>query len=295
MILSNSIRTNVMAVICLTTLLATVVATGSGCTEDPSETICPDGIVCPASFRCHEDRNGDYSCVVETCGDGIANVFEECDNGDNNSDLEPDACRTNCVLPSCGDAVLDSGETCDDGNDIQDDACPSGPSASCQAATCGDGYLQTGVEECDDGNDNVQDACPSGPTGTCVPAICGDSFIQLGVEVCDCGDDPSNLPTGCNSVNSDTISGACRMNCTISTCGDGILDPGEDCDNGAQNSDFLPDACRTNCIDPYCGDSVLDTDETCDCGLDPSNLPIGCTAINNDAAPAPCAANCTEP
>ncbi len=214
MIPSKSIRTNAMAIICQTTLLATVVATGSGCTEEPSETTCPDGTVCPASFWCHEDRNGDYSCVVETCGNGLADPLEECDNGDNNSDSAPDACRTNCELPSCGDAIVDTGETCDDGNDIEDDACPSGYQGSCQVATCGDGYIQTGVEECDDGNDNVQDDCPSGPTGTCVPAVCGDGFIQLGVEVCDCGLDANNLPPGCTGINNDAAPAPCAADCT---------------------------------------------------------------------------------
>jgi cysteine-rich repeat protein len=276
-------------------VLATVFAMGGACTEESSETTCPDGTVCPALFQCHADLNGDYSCVVETCGDGLVDPLEECDDGDDNSDTAPDACRTNCVLPSCGDAVVDSGETCDDGNDTEDDACPSGPSGSCQSAICGDGFIQTGVEECDDGNNNPQDACPTGPTGTCETAVCGDGFIQLGVEVCDCGTDPSNLPSGCASVNSDDIGGACREDCTISICGDGIVDPGEECDDGVQNSDFYPDACRSNCLDPFCGDSVLDTGETCDCGLDTNNLPPGCNDINNDTVPAPCAANCTEP
>src|SRR6185312_15601985 len=30
-------------------------------------------------------------------------------------------------------------------------------------------------------------------------------------------------------------------------CGNGMLDPGEDCDDGANNSDTVPGACKTNC------------------------------------------------
>jgi len=49
---------------------------------------------------------------------------------------------------SCGDGVVDPGETCDDGNDIDNDRCTS----QCQRNTCGDGYLNVGVEQCDYGN-----------------------------------------------------------------------------------------------------------------------------------------------
>ena len=42
-------------------------------------------------------------------------------------------------------------------------------------------------------------------------------------------------------------------------CGNGFTDPGEECDDGPFNSDTTPDACRTNCILPRCGDGVPDT------------------------------------
>jgi cysteine-rich repeat protein len=49
-------------------------------------------------------------------------------------------------------------------------------------------------------------------------------------------------------------------------CGDGIVQLGEQCDNGAANSDTTPDACRTNCMNHSCGDGVTDTGEGCDDG-----------------------------
>lgn len=49
-------------------------------------------------------------------------------------------------------------------------------------------------------------------------------------------------------------------------CGDGVVDPDEECDDGAANSDTAPDACRTTCVLPACADGVQDTDEGCDDG-----------------------------
>ncbi len=49
-------------------------------------------------------------------------------------------------------------------------------------------------------------------------------------------------------------------------CGDAIVDPDEECDNGAANSDTDPGACRANCRLSRCGDSVTDKGEDCDDG-----------------------------
>ena len=57
------------------------------------------------------------------CGDGAVNPGEECDAGLDNSDEQPDACRSGCRNASCGDGVKDSGEGCDDGNAVDTDQC----------------------------------------------------------------------------------------------------------------------------------------------------------------------------
>lgn len=49
-------------------------------------------------------------------------------------------------------------------------------------------------------------------------------------------------------------------------CGNGIVEGGEACDDGAANSDTAPDACRTRCVPPACGDGVADAVEACDDG-----------------------------
>ncbi len=80
--------------------------------------------------------------------------------------------------------------------------------------------------------------------------VCGNGKKE-GLEDCDNGRN-----------NSDTISNACRTDCTLADCGDGVTDSGEECDEGRQNHDEIPGACRTNCKRPYCGDGVLDYKET---------------------------------
>ncbi|MFC1656167.1 DUF4215 domain-containing protein [Patescibacteria group bacterium] len=57
----------------------------------------------------------------------------------------------------CGDGELETGEQCDDGNTSNVDACLN----SCLNASCGDGYVRTGVEDCDDGNTANGDGCSS--------------------------------------------------------------------------------------------------------------------------------------
>jgi cysteine-rich repeat protein len=73
--------------------------------------------------------------VVTTCGDGVVEPPEQCDQGDRNSDTRPNRCRTNCRSARCGDGVVDNGEECDDGNRQSGDLC----TRQCRdAAVCGD-------------------------------------------------------------------------------------------------------------------------------------------------------------
>jgi cysteine-rich repeat protein len=97
----------------------------------------------------------------------------------------------------CGNGVVDLSEACDDGNTDDTDACTS----KCQPATCGDGFVQAGVEGCDDGNQFNDDAC----TNTCTPPVCGDGIVN-GSEECDDGN--SNPDDGCvNCQNSVACTG----------------------------------------------------------------------------------------
>jgi hypothetical protein len=72
------------------------------------------------------------------------------------------------------------------------------------------------------------------------------------------------------------------------TCGDNVTQvPLEQCDDGERNS-YLPDACRPNCLLPACRDGVQDSAEFCDDGeanaVDGACLP-DCTRPCHELAP----------
>jgi len=147
---------------------------------------CPEPLVCvPERGTCFtiEQTNG------RVCGDGFlsSSGVERCDDGAANSDVVPDACRTDCLEARCGDGVIDSNETCDDGNTVDGDACPG----ECKQAFCGDNILAP-QEVCDDGNLDSGDGC----RGDCQKTeACGDAITDVG-EDCDDGND--NPADGCD-------------------------------------------------------------------------------------------------
>ena len=59
-------------------------------------------------------------------------------------------------------------------------------------------------------------------------------------------------------------------------CGDGNVDPGEDCDDSGASA-----TCTANCtfvvVDPFCGDGIVDPDEDCDDGNNVDG--DGCSAV----------------
>ena len=117
---------------------------------------------------------------VITCGDGVVEGAEQCDDG--NSD-DSDGCLASCMRARCGDGVAWAGvEACDDGNAIDDDACRNDCTIPLPPV-CGDGAV-TGGEQCDDGNTIDGDGC----NHACVTERCGDGLVQFGRgEQCDDG------------------------------------------------------------------------------------------------------------
>lgn len=120
------------------------------------------------------------------------------------------------------------------------------------SSVCGDGDVDPQCEQCDLGSSNsatAPDACRT----NCRRAHCGDGVHDAN-EQCDDG----------NVLSCDGCDAICKVE-VGHICGDGIVDPtcNEECDDGAANRDEA-DACRTDCRLPRCRDGIVDVGEQCD-------------------------------
>jgi cysteine-rich repeat protein len=126
------------------------------------------------------------------------------------------------------------------------------------------GYGEHCIDPLDSGSELIDfHACVFQANRLTVPAfldlafpstpVCGNGIKQEG-EQCDQG-----------LANSDTKPDACRIDCTLPVCGDGVTDPGnhESCDDG--NTASL-DGCDSSCNAEICGDGIVNNlpNEQCD-------------------------------
>lgn len=182
------------------------------------------------------------------CGDGIKDYNEECDDGNNNNE---DSCRNNCTTnnvnpPSeCGGSCSSSsdctnGHTCDGGVCVLT-GCLANPEI-CTSDLCGPNTPQCGGScyqaPLDDGS--TWHSCPTGHE--CVgDADNGDGTFTLGTCVLDeCVADPSQCEAD-----------QCRL--VGDLCGDGKVDPGEECDDG---NNIDGDGCDSDCSSTSSGGST---------------------------------------
>lgn len=72
-----------------------------------------------------ENEIDDITAFLEaltTCGDGVADHGEPCDDGNQQSG---DGCRPDCTIERCGDGLIDPGERCDRGAGADSEDCTS--------------------------------------------------------------------------------------------------------------------------------------------------------------------------
>jgi cysteine-rich repeat protein len=139
---------------------------------------------------------------------------------------------------SCGNGVVDGSEECDDGNDVATDGCTT----ECAVNVCGDAYIYDGVEDCDEGTGNGG-GCSSAYGSTCTACsvdcsyttssgeFCGDG-VANGDEYCDGSDTPY---VWYDSV-TDTTNGVC--NTLDSLSGDYTCRAVGLCNGGDQNGEY---------------------------------------------------------
>ncbi len=233
------------------------------CQVEPNHTCPPTGGACVVSF---------------TCGDGVVNPGEVCDQGTFQGSPGCSAdCKTQdkgykclpgqqCVaLFSCGNSRIEQGETCD----------PPSPGKGC-SATC---QAETGWR-CSPGS------CTKLP-------YCGDGIVQTDQgEVCDEGTHQGSPGCSADCLSKDatctcTPGQACV--CQTPTCGDGIVQVGEQCDDKNSQYPGCSATCQLEsgytcpfagapCV-PKCGDGILVTPaEQCDPGMTIPNIATACNA-----------------
>lgn len=219
------------------------------------------------------------TCKIETCGNGKRDWGEECDDGPENSDTKPGACRTNCMMPKCNDGVIDNvepwGEQCDcgeEGANFDWEANKNDPMSP---------YCETEV----DGKPAI---CH---IGMCRVFYCGDGFVfnagqdresgTIDDEMCDSGPFNSNFPVGsgkCTShaqcpggicVENECIERSCQNDgdCAGGACIGGACKPGgcssdaqcpQDASSGLRVNKCLEGSCQrcdshSQCATGYCG------------------------------------------
>jgi cysteine-rich repeat protein len=268
---------------------------------------CGDGLLDPAE-QCDDGNmaSGDgcsSACVLEGCGNGTVEAGEECDAGDVNP---CDGCSPTCRFEGCGNFVVECAETCDDGGTTSGDGCSStcafegGSCTTDFALTCGerDGWSTTftGATDlvdfysCVPWNESGPEyaytftAPRSGAVTVAVTTSGGldlDVFV-LGPEsagVCDSstclagGDRAATFVATLGQTYYVVVDGylgaegsyEVSVSCGGGACGNGVLDAGEQCDDGGTTSG---DGCTATCRREFCGDGVMQAllGEQCDDG-----------------------------
>ena len=228
------------------------------------------------------------------CGDGVLDADEECDDG---NDIDTDQCNNLCRTSFCGDGIINATfgsatipAPLVDAFGVEAYVCDDG-------ASCSTGSEPTVCDTSDNGSASEHGICQALGFDRAVSVTWGGGPGEGGLEMhhsfnwecfdylcfespflsfdSDCSGFEMLAEITCEGIvgeecdegeaNSDEPDATCRTNCVFPSCGDGVVDSDEECDNGDENADAA-DTCRTDCTLPVCGDGIRDTAEECDDG-----------------------------
>ena len=240
------------------------------------------------------------SSGLTSCGNAILDTGEECDKGRFNGKTD---CSTDCRLLYCGDGTVspDINEECEPQTEevyVQDKSgnlttevrftgtaqcgwyCQ--PPTCTDAGTCSGGCKLKYIDGCTNTGSTVINATAS---STAAVTSNGSSAVSqsLTPPAPTCGNSILEKGEECDDGNRNPID-SCSNECKLPHCGDSVIQKGEQCDDGPKNSDSLANACRTNCLPAHCGDAIIDRGELCDAGLQ-----------NSDTVPSVCRTSCMLP
>ena len=94
-----------------------------------------------------------------------------------------------------------------------------------------------------------------------------------------CGDGHLDPGEQCDLGIANADDGPCTLACTLAACGDGLVQPGEQCDLGMDNANDGP--CTLTCATAICGDGLIHAGvEACDDGdANNANIYYGCHPV----------------
>jgi hypothetical protein len=193
--------------------------TGCGASGDPFSCYCGDAGDCltQANGVCKEliewaaelPTPGDFALL----GSRFADTVYAVGRAKQLLDCYQANCQNECLR--CGNGTVDPGEECDPAASAPDPLCLS----NCKRAVCGNGTVESPVEQCDP-------KAPGSSTALCTEtcrnrtATCGDGFITP--------------PERCEPPNTATCGSNCRL--TQPECGNGSVEAGEVCDEPGGNN-----------------------------------------------------------